>query len=112
MAAALAQGVLESCTHLRGWVAAAHAQGVSGDARFGELNLDMVPLEDDVLSLEMGHAFKVGLRSRARAVPVMPPCSCWLSVLGHAFKVGLRSRARAVPVMPPCSCWLSVLGHA
>jgi len=33
-------------------------EGVSGDVRCGELGLDMVPLEDDVLSLELDHAFK------------------------------------------------------
>jgi len=38
-------------------------QGVAGDVRCGELALDLVPLEDDVLSLELEHAFKVGGRS-------------------------------------------------
>ncbi|KAF5830120.1 hypothetical protein DUNSADRAFT_15011 [Dunaliella salina] len=33
-------------------------EGVSGDVRCGELGLDMVPIEDDVLSLELDHAFK------------------------------------------------------
>ena len=37
-------------------------QGVSGDVRCGELGLELVALEDDVLSLELDNAFKVKLQ--------------------------------------------------
>ena len=50
-------------------------EGVLADVQLGEFNMDLVPFDDDLLSLEMDSAFReVALvRGRPRALPLREP---------------------------------------